>query len=106
MGLDPVRNLSKRAFKPDYDDQGSLESAESVKVTNVTKSYKCMQPKSNQNQNRIKIKSSQIQSKSSQIQIKSNPNQIQIQIKSKSNQIQIKIKSKSEFHKILGLEKS
>ena len=58
MGLDPVQNLSKSGLKPDYDDQGRLRSAESVRVTNVTKSYKPMhaaKTESNPNQNRIEI---------------------------------------------------
>ena len=105
MGLDPVQNLSKSGLKPDYDDQRRLRSAESVKVTNATKSYKLMhaakigsEPKINQNPTKSKSKSSQIQPKSSQ-------SQIQIKAKSKiesrsspnpnQNLIQIKIQSKS-----------
>ena len=88
MGLDPVQNLSKSGLTPDYDDQRRLRSAESVKATNVTKSYKLMHAA------KIEIKPNP-----TKIQIKSNPNQIQIKAESKpnpnQNQSQIKIKAKS-----------
>ena len=80
MGLDPVQNLSKSGLKPDYDDQRRLRSAESVRVTNVTKSYKLMHAAKIES----KSKSSQIEAKSSQIQPNPNPNPNQAKAKSKS----------------------
>ena len=74
VGLDPVQNLSKSGLKPDYDDQDAQEVQKVWKLQMLQKvTNLCMQPKSNQDRNRIKIKPNQAKSKSKSNQILGNP---------------------------------